>query len=193
MSQREDVEILCDGKHIQLVRQDIWEFTRRKNVSGIVGIVAVTNDRKLVLVEQHRPPVGSRVIELPAGLAGDDKDHRDEDLADAARRELLEETGYEARSMERVAAGPASAGMTNEVLTLFRATGLTKTGGAEGDGTEDITVHEVPLEGVTRWLAEREREGKLIDLKVYCGLYFARANANHGSTSAMKSHPPSLG
>ena len=175
MSQRKDVEILCDGKHIQLVRQDIWEFTRRKNVSGIVGIVAVTDDRKLVLVEQHRPPVGKRVIELPAGLAGDEKGHEREDLSDAARRELLEETGYEARSVERVAEGAASAGMTNEVMTLYRATGLKKTGAGEGDGTEDITVHEVPLEGITRWLAEREREGKLIDLKVYCGLYFARA------------------
>ena len=174
MSQRNDVEILCDGKHIQLVRQDIWEFTRRKNVSGIVGIVAVTDDRRLVLVEQHRPPVGTRVIELPAGLAGDEKGREEEDLADAARRELLEETGYEARSVERIAAGAASAGMTNEVMTLYRATGLMKTGTGEGDGTEDITVHEVPLEGITRWLSEREREGKLIDLKVYCGLYFAR-------------------
>ena len=177
MSQRKDVEILCDGKYIQLVRQDIWEFTRRKNVSGIVGIVAVTDDGKLVLVEQHRPPVGARVIELPAGLAGDDKEHVDEDLADAARRELLEETGYEARSVERVAAGAASAGMTNEVMTLFRATGLKKTGSGEGDGTEDITLHEVPLRDVRGWLAEQERRGRLVDLKVYTGLYFAQANA----------------
>lgn len=174
MTQPNDVEVLRDGKHIQLVRRGSWEFTRRKNVSGIVGIVAVTDDRKLVLVEQHRPPVGARVIELPAGLAGDDKDHPDESLADAARRELLEETGYEAWSVERVAAGAASAGMTSEVITLFRATGLRKTRSGEGDGTEDLTLHEVPLDGMLQWLAEREREGKLIDLKVYSGLYFAR-------------------
>ena len=174
MTQQNDVEIVRDGTHIQLVRRGSWEFTRRKNVCGIVGIIAVTDDRKLVLVEQDRPPVGARVIELPAGLAGDDKDHRDEDLADAARRELLEETGYEAGSVERVAAGAASAGMTSEIITLFRATGLRKTGSGEGDGTEDITLHEVPLDGVIPWLAQREREGKLIDLKVYSGLYFAR-------------------
>lgn len=174
MTQPNHVEVLRDGKHIQLVRRGSWEFTRRKNVSGIVGIVAVTDDRKLVLIEQDRPPVGARVIELPAGLAGDDKDHPDEDLADAARRELLEETGYEAKSVERVAAGAASAGMTSEVITLFRATGLRKTRSGEGDGTEDLTLHEVPLDGMLQWLAEREREGKLIDLKVYSGLYFAR-------------------
>ena len=174
MSQRSDLEIVSDGKHIQLVRRGGWEFARRKGISGIVGVLAVTEDRKLVLVEQHRPPVGARVLELPAGLAGDAKGHEQEDLADAARRELFEETGYEARSVERVAAGAASAGMTDEIITLFRATGLTKTGEGTGDETEDITVHEVPLAGVVDWLAAREREGKLVDLKVYCGLYFAR-------------------
>ena len=173
MSERSNLQIVCDGKHVQLVRQGGWEFARRKGISGIVGIVAVTDDGKLVLVEQHRPPVGRRVIELPAGLAGDAKGHEKEDLADAARRELLEETGYEARTMQRVAAGAASAGMTDEVITLFRATGLKKVGEGTGDETEDITVHEVPLAGATDWLAAREREGKLIDMKVYCGLYFA--------------------
>jgi ADP-ribose pyrophosphatase len=170
-------QTLADGKFIRLVRQGKWEYATRKNVSGIVGIVAVTNDRKLVLVEQDRPPVGRRVIELPAGLAGDVPDHEDEELAEAARRELLEETGYEAARIERCAEGAASAGMTNEVITLFLATGLRKTGEAEGDGSEDITVHEVPVDGAVDWLDARAREGRLIDLKVYAGLFFAKSPA----------------
>ena len=168
-------EVVADAKHIQLVRQGKWEYARRKGVSGIVAIVAVTDEGKLVLVEQDRPPVGKRVIELPAGLAGDEKGHEQEDLADAARRELLEETGYSARQMKRVAGGAASAGMTDEVITLFVATGLKKTGDAKGDGSEDITVHEVAVGDVTAWLDARTREGKLVDLKVYAGLYFADA------------------
>ena len=168
-------ETLADGKFIQLVRQGKWEYAKRKGVSGIVGIVAVTDDRKLVLVEQDRPPVGKRVIELPAGLAGDVAGSETEALADAARRELLEETGYEAQEMVQVAEGAASAGMTDEIITLFLATGLRKTGEAEGDGSEDITVHEVPLDEAARWLEARAAEGRLIDLKVYGGLYFAGA------------------
>jgi ADP-ribose pyrophosphatase len=174
MSHQPDPEVFADGKYIQLVRQGHWEYARRKGISGIVGVVAVTDDGMLVLVEQYRAPVRASVIELPAGLAGDAKGHEGEDLAEAARRELLEETGYEAKEMRRLAAGAASAGMTDEIITLFRATGLRKTGEGTGDETEDITVHEVPLADVVRWLAEQERGGKLVDLKVYCGLYFAR-------------------
>ncbi|MDB5297012.1 MAG: ADP-ribose pyrophosphatase [Phycisphaerales bacterium] len=165
---------LYDGKYIRLVREGTWEFVRRKNVSGIVGVVAVTDDRRLVLVEQYRRPVGKRVIELPAGLAGDTKGSEHEPLADAARRELLEETGYAAADMTRVCAGPSSAGLGDEVITLFRATGLRKAGPGDGDGDEDITLHEVPLDGIEGWLDARAGEGKLIDLKVYAGLYFVR-------------------
>ena len=60
------------------------------------------------------------------------------------------------------------------MITLFRATGLEKMGEGTGDETEDITVHEVPLGEVIEWLAAREREGTLVDLKVYGGIYFAR-------------------
>ncbi len=171
----DSVTTVYDGKHVRLVRRGNWEYVTRKGVSGIVGIVAVTDDGKLILVEQYRPPLGANVIELPAGLAGDVAGHETEDLADAARRELLEETGYEAQRMERVAAGAASAGITDEVITLYRATGLTKTGDGSGDGSEQITLHEVPLDQIERWLAARERDGKVIDLKVYGGICFARS------------------
>jgi ADP-ribose pyrophosphatase len=166
-------QTLAEGKFIRLVRQGKWEYAGRKGISGIVAIVAVTDDRRIVLVEQDRVAVGRRVIELPAGLAGDSKEHAGEDLIDAARRELLEETGYEASRFERVADCPPSAGMTDEIITLFVAHGLRKTGPGKGDGSEDITLHEVPLDNVTGWLAVRQREGRLIDLKVYAGLFFA--------------------
>jgi ADP-ribose pyrophosphatase len=164
-----------EGKHIRLVKQGKWEFAQRKGVSGIVAILAVTDDLKLVLVEQFRMPVGKNVIELPAGLAGDVAGSETEELATAAARELMEETGYEARDMTYLAVGVPSAGITDEVITLFRATGLRKTGEGKGDGSEQITLHEVPLAQVEQWLEQKVKEGHLIDLKVYSGLYFARA------------------
>jgi ADP-ribose pyrophosphatase len=168
-----NLEILFDGKHIQLQRRDHWEFAARKTISGIVGIIAVTDDRKLLLVEQYRPPVDAKVIELPAGLAGDVPGHATEDLATAAKRELLEETGYQATDWQIVCDGTTSAGITNEVITLFLATRLKKISTQHGEATESIVLHEIPLAGIDDWLASQRQSGKLIAMKVYAGLYFA--------------------
>jgi ADP-ribose pyrophosphatase len=163
---------LRDGTHIRLVQRGTYEFASRKKLSGIVGIVAVTDEGKLLLVEQFRPPVNKRVIELPAGLAGDVQGHESEALAAAAQRELLEETGYSARHMKAVASGPPSAGISDEVITMFVARKLKKVGEAEGDGSEDITVHEVPVDKVAAFLKRKARDGCLVDLKIYAGLHF---------------------
>jgi ADP-ribose pyrophosphatase len=167
-------QIVTGGKYVNLATRNGWEFVERKNICGIVGIVAVTDDGKLLLIEQYRPPMDKIVFELPAGLAGDIAGSESEDLAIAARRELLEETGYEAREMIRLIDGASSAGITDEVVTLFRASGIRKTGPGGGDGNERLTLHEVPLAGVLDWLAARCREGAAVDMKVYSGLYFAK-------------------
>jgi ADP-ribose pyrophosphatase len=168
-------EIIHDGKYLRLVKQSNYEFIQRKNITGIVGILAITNDNKLVLVEQFRVPVGKRVIEIPAGLAGDSPDSTNEDLSIAAARELEEETGYRASTMTRLAAGVSSAGLCDEIITLFRAEQITKVSkGGGADPTEDIHVHEIPLDEVESWLTEQTTAGKLIDLKVYSALHFAR-------------------
>jgi ADP-ribose pyrophosphatase len=163
-------EILGAGKYLELVRKGRWEFVRRRNITGIVVIVAVTDARELVLVEQERPAVGGRVVELPAGLAGDE---RAETLEEAARRELLEETGYEATHWERLGEVTPSPGLCAEVVTFFRATGLRQGGPGGGDPTEEITVRRMPLATATEWLRARAAEGLLLDEKVYAGLYLA--------------------
>jgi len=170
-------EVLGEGRFLRLVRRDGWERVERPGVRGIVVIVAVTPAGELLLVEQYRPPVDGRVIELPAGLVGDEEAHRDEPLEAAAQRELREETGWDATAFERLSAGPPSAGLSTEVITLLRAVALRRTGDGGGVGGEQIRVHAIPLDQVPSWLAAREAEGLLVDPKVWAGLWFARQAA----------------
>ena len=167
--------IVAEGRYLRLIERGGWEFVARRNTTGIVVLVAVTDEGRLVLVEQWREPVGARVIELPAGLAGDIPDSADEALAVAAQRELVEETGYEARELEHVVDAPSSPGLTSETYSIFRARGLVRVSAGGGDASEDIVVYEVPLAGAEAWLAERAKGGTMVDLKVYAGLFFARS------------------
>ena len=165
---------LCRGKHLHFVVRDGWEYVDRPAISGIVVIVAKTTDGKLLLVEQYRPPVAAKVIELPAGLAGDVRGAETEELIEAAKRELLEETGYVAARWQVLFAGPPSAGVSSEVVTFLAARRLRRVGKGGGEGNERIKVHEVPLSAIDSWLRKRYKRGVLIDAKVYAGIHFAR-------------------
>ncbi len=165
---------LYAGEFLALVREGHWEYVHRTKASGAAIIVAVTEERKLLLVEQYRIPVHARTIELPAGIIGDEPGSDNEEHTEAARRELIEETGYDAVQIEPVAHGPASSGLTSETVTLFMATGLRRVGAGGGIAHEEITVHEVPLSEVEDWLGSKAKAGLLVDPKIYAGLYFVR-------------------
>jgi ADP-ribose pyrophosphatase len=167
-----DPRVLHEGRFLRFVDRGGWEYVQRIGVAGIVVVVAVTDRGELVLVEQYRPAVDARVLDMPAGLAGDRPGEADEDLAEAARRELLEETGFEADSLEFLTEGPASSGSSAEILTLLMARNVRQVAAGGGDEHEEIQVHVVPLDGAAAWLDERRKEGVLVDPKVYAGLYF---------------------
>lgn len=60
--------ILHEGDFLRLIREGEWEYIERNNCRGIVIILAMTDDERVILVEQYRQPVHKRVIEFPAGL-----------------------------------------------------------------------------------------------------------------------------
>jgi ADP-ribose pyrophosphatase len=171
----EKPRVLAKGRYLTLVDEGGWEYVLRANVSGIVVIVAVTPDQRLILVEQYRTAVHKRVIELPAGLVGDIDGRRGETLREAAARELEEETGYTAAELRPLFEGPIAVGVSDEIVSFFQAHGLTRVGAGGGDDTEEITVHAVPLAELDAFLAARARadEGLAVDPKIFAGLFLA--------------------
>lgn len=160
------------GKYIEVQTEGSWEYVRRtRNISAAV-ILALTDDREVVLVEQHRVPLGGRCIELPAGLVGDETSG--EEAAASAERELEEETGYAAARWEEIGEFASSPGMSAETFRLFRATGLSRIGQGGGTAGEDITVHVVPLTDIQPWLAAKRTEGCAVDVKLLALLELCR-------------------
>jgi len=158
---------------LSLHRIGHWDYVRRPHAEACVGVLAVTDARELVLVEQFRIPVGKRVIEIPAGLYGDEPEHAGETPAECAARELLEETGFKASHIEPLIVSPTSAGMTSEWTHLFHATGLTRENDGGGIGGEEIRTHLVPIAEIRSWLAAWQAEGVGVDFKIHAALWLA--------------------
>ena len=160
-------EVLWRGRYLEVRRDGTWEFAARVGGMGAAVILATTDGDEIVLVEQLRRALGRQVIELPAGLIGDDGDF---DAGAAAARELAEETGFVARDWANLGDYATSAGMSAETFTLFRARGLTRTGTGGGVDGEDITVHVVPLAGLAAWLDAARGRGCAIDCRLIAAL-----------------------
>lgn len=168
----EQARVLYEGRFLRLCRDGRWEYAQRVGATGSVHIVAITPDSELLLVEQYRAPVAAPVIELPAGIVGDEAEFRGETVESAAARELVEETGYRPARVERLHHGPSTPGMASEVFTLVRAFDLERVGDGGGVGSEDIAVRRVPLAEAPAWLAGQSADGRMVDHRIYVGLYF---------------------
>lgn len=166
-------EKLFETRWLAFYRRGHWDYVRRPHSDHAVGVLAITDARELVLVEQFRIPIDRDSIEIPAGLVGDEQEHASESLAETARRELLEETGYDAGKIEHLLTSPTSPGMTAEFFHLYLATELKRAHDGGGVAGENIRVHRVPLAGLRTWLAEQEAAGKAVDFKIYSALWMA--------------------
>ena len=182
--------VLAKGRWLTFIDDAGWEYVTRPGVTGIVVIVAVTGDQRLVLVEQYRPAVRQRVTELPAGLVGDVAGRHAESLLDAAVRELEEETGYRAAEMVPLFDGPIAVGVSDETVSFFDARGLVRVGAGGGDDTEDIAVHEVPLAELNAFLASQRAKGIGVDPKIFAGLFLAGVSLAGVSLPAARGTSP---
>lgn len=128
----------------KLGKQQVWEWIKKRDV---VVVFPITADNKVILIKSYRVPLEKYVIELPAGLL----DKHDENVEDAAQRELMEEVGFRAEKLLALPPTPYAAGSSNNLSHHFIATGLTKISQDQGDVTEDITVLEIPIHELTNY------------------------------------------
>lgn len=109
--------VYCDTVELPNGKHAGREFIRHP---GAVAVVPITQDGHVVLVRQYRYPVGTAILEVPAGKL-DKGEHPD----DCVRRELEEETGYVAKRIRKLSSIYTTPGFTDEVIHLYLADDLT--------------------------------------------------------------------
>jgi ADP-ribose pyrophosphatase len=127
---------------------------------GAVAIVALTDDRQVLLERQYRYPPRREFIEIPAGKVDPGEAH----IA-TAKRELLEETGYVAADWTRLGVIHTVIGYSDETIELFLATGLEHRG-RQLDAGEFLEVFTLPLGEALAMI----RDGRITDAKTIVGL-----------------------
>jgi len=164
-------KVVYQGKVLSLRLDDVTlpngKSSKREVVehAGAVTVVAVTNEQKVLLVKQYRYPVGEVLLELPAGGL-----NQGEAPLKCAKRELKEETGWEATDWEELPTFYTTPGFTNEKMYLFLAKNLTYTG-QNLDEDEFIQVVSVPLDETLNMI----QRGEIRDAKSIVGILLAKA------------------
>lgn len=162
-------EIVFDGKVMTIHRDKIelptgqTSFREVVEHSGGVVILATIkkdNQNKIIMVKQFRYPIGQPLLELPAG-----KLEKGEDPFDAAKRELIEETGYKANKWQDLGYIHTSAGYSSEKLYLFKADELEFVGECPDDG-EILIEYEYTKEEIINMI----NSGEITDSKTICAM-----------------------
>src|SRR5947209_2588645 len=124
---------------------------------GAAAVVPLKDDGTVILIRQFRHAAGGFIYEIPAG-----KLHAGEDPRDCAARELEEEIGYRASSFELIASIFTAPGFADEVIHIYKGTGLTK-GRQKLDHDEVLHVVELPIEKAIAQIQDGTiRDGKTI-------------------------------
>lgn len=142
---------------------------------GAVAAVALHSDGRVVLVSQYRASVDDEVIELPAGM----RDVKDEPPLVTAQRELVEEAGYVATEWSHLGRCMSAPGVTNSLVEIFLATGLTAVA-AEPHGPEEDAMFVLEPH-LSEALSMIER-GEIVDGKTSIGLLLAARRHPHLAT-----------
>ncbi len=167
---RKTSETIYDGKIIKVeidtaVLPDETEAIREVvRHPGGVGVVAVDEQSFVYLVRQFRYPFSKVTLEIPAG-----KLDFGEDPETAGRRELMEETGFTAKHIEKLGSFYASPGFCDEEYHVYLATGLTQ-GVAQPDEGEFVACERYPMSDLITMI----EQGEIKDAKTVIGVLMAK-------------------
>lgn len=153
------LEVHRDEVRLPDGRTSVREYIRHR---GAVVILALDQDGKILLERQHRYPLGRDFIELPAG-----KIDPGEDTLACARRELLEETGFEADEWTYVTTVYPCIGYADERLVFYLARSLAWRGHRR-DADEFLEVFALPVAEALDWV----RTGRICEAKTVAGLFW---------------------
>ncbi len=140
-----------------------------------VNIVPVTPNRELVMVKQYRFGIERVTLEIPGGLS----DPNDASMLDAARRELLEETGYDSHNIQPLGICHPNPAILNNTCHLFLARDVVLKREQNLDVGEDIEVERIPLNQVR----ERILDGTITHSLVLNALYLFDLHENRFDNS----------
>ncbi|SFA97644.1 MULTISPECIES: NUDIX hydrolase [unclassified Bacillus (in: firmicutes)] len=151
-------EEIFSGKIISLEVQDVelpnGKTSKREIIKhpGAVAVIALTDDNKIVMVEQYRKALERTLVEIPAG-----KLEKGEDPKLCAMRELEEETGYESETLDWLISFYTSPGFADELVHLYVAKGLKKKENAAGlDEDEFVELVELTLDQAIKYVKEQK-------------------------------------
>src|SRR4029077_10925697 len=137
---------------------------------GAAAVVPLKDDGTVILIRQFRHAAGGFIYEIPVG-----KLHPGEDPTGCAARELEEEIGYRAGRLELLSSIFTAPGFTDEVIHIYKATGLTK-GRQQLDRDEVLDVIEKPLSDAM----DKIEDGTIRDAKTIVGLQAVYLRTNWG-------------
>lgn len=146
-----------------------YEVVVRNKVNDIIAVLPVTEDKKVILIKQFRIPMKRDIIEIPAWIG----DKENEEPIDILNRELWEEVGYETKDVHFCFESPTSQGMTNESCKYYIALDCKPAPEKMGhEWAEQIEVLEFNMETIFEDLQNLEKEGYMVDSKVYALLFW---------------------
>lgn len=183
-------KILFDSKYLQLKTTKSqngefdWTYAHRPNTKSaqsdavvIIPVLHENKDKYIIFLETRRPPIyaenkAETCIELPAGLIGDVRNN--ESIIEAAKTELLEETGYIADKIQLIIENSSSSGGCLSETIAYTIADIIDTKQKEIPSSDNgviVAHHKINIKNINEWIITQAKEKKSVSSQTLGALY----------------------